>query len=131
MDCRFDKQGKTTFITAFYAVPTGVGRCRLLLRCATCSHIYGDAVGVKWHCWAGWMLWSCSMHSITVPAGILQTGLCSWSSSFAQVRTLDCALVPAPDVGVCHLHEQLPGAHLQALLSSMSSACISVAGHTK
>ncbi len=32
--CRFDKHGKTTFITAFYAVPTGVGRCRLLLRCA-------------------------------------------------------------------------------------------------
>ncbi len=32
--CRFDKEGKTTFITAFYAVPTGVGRSRLLIRYA-------------------------------------------------------------------------------------------------
>ena len=30
--CRFDKQGKTTVVSAFYAVPTGVGRSRLLLR---------------------------------------------------------------------------------------------------
>lgn len=29
---RFDKQGVTNFITAFYAVPTGVGRSRLLVR---------------------------------------------------------------------------------------------------
>lgn len=46
----------------------------------------------------------------------------------AQVCTLDCAVAPAPNLGVCHLHEQIPGMALGLPAAAMlhTVVCVSI-----